>query len=65
MPDFMEITCQKALLQRKILWCIAVDNFCAHQKHCHRRNHAILTEEAKNCPYREEVKKKKSTRSKK
>lgn len=54
MPDVMEVKCPKALLQRKILWCIAVDNFCAHQKHCVKRNHAILTDEAKACPYRTE-----------
>jgi hypothetical protein len=52
MGDVMEIECKKALLQRKVLWCLAVDNFCACQRHCARRGHAILTEEAKTCKYR-------------
>lgn len=52
MPETTEIRCGKALLQRKVLWCVAVDNFCAHQRHCHVKGHAVLTEEAKGCKYR-------------
>lgn len=52
MGDVMEVKCQKALLQRKILWCTALDNFCGCQRHCHVKGHAVLTDEAKNCPVR-------------
>ena len=52
MGDVMEYRCEKALLQKKILWCIAVDNFCAYQRHCPTRGHAINTDEAKKCKYR-------------
>ena len=53
MSDIQEIKCPKALLQRKILWCAKLNNFCPHQRHCHVRGRAILTEPAKTCEYRE------------
>ena len=52
MSDVMEVKCPKALLQRKVLWCISVDNFCAFQRHCQVKGHAVLTEDAKTCKYR-------------
>lgn len=52
MGDVKEVKCPKALLQRKILWCTALGNFCGHQRHCPTRGHAILTEQAKDCKYR-------------
>lgn len=52
MSDVMETKCEKALLQRKILWCTAVNNFCGHQRHCRVKGHAVLEETAKRCKYR-------------
>lgn len=59
MSDVAEIKCEKALLQRKVMWCIAVDNFCAYQRHCPTRGRAILTDEAKTCKYRNKTTKEK------
>ena len=53
MPDVKEIKCPRALLQRKVMWCIEVDNFCAFQRHCTTKGHAILTDGARTCKYRE------------
>lgn len=52
MSDVIETKCEKALLQRKILWCTAVNNFCGHQRHCRVKGHAVLEETAKRCKYR-------------
>lgn len=54
MSDVKEYRCNRALLQRKILWCTAVDNFCAYQRHCHVKNRAVLTEESQNCRYKKQ-----------
>ena len=53
MSDVKAVECPKALLQKKILWCIATDNFCLWQRHCHVKNHAVLMDEAKTCEYRQ------------
>ena len=42
MSDVAELKCEKALLQRKVMWCVAVNNFCACQRHCPTRGRAIL-----------------------
>lgn len=53
MNEAIQIQCPRALLQRKVLWCTALNNFCGHQRHCNVKGHAVLTEQAKTCPMRE------------
>lgn len=53
MGDIKEPKCPKALLQHKVLWCTVLNNFCANQRHCNVKGHAVLTEQSARCRYRE------------
>lgn len=54
MGDVSEFKCPNAERRRKVLWCKAVDNYCAFQRHCPTRDFGILTKESKTCKYRKD-----------
>lgn len=57
MSDVLEVKCPKAVYHRKTIKCGNTDVFCIYQRYCPVKNRGVLTDDAKNCIRRDDIKK--------